>query len=175
MHFDGDGRLYNKSPLLNAWIDYKSGYPDSKVSYPEFCHRDSFELENGIESFQSLKDQTYMYILDHRGHLYLHIKDRGKINHTSLSNGHAVLAAGNLKLEGGKIIAVDTFSGHYKPTDAQLATFLKFLQMRNLDVNHIKVTYVGDYDVQPWKIYDINIGNVSKWLEKYTYNYIDIF
>ena len=83
----------------------------------------------------------------------------------SLSNGHAVLAAGSLKLSNGKIIAVDTFSGHYKPTDVQLATFLEFLKMRNVDLNQIKVTYVGDYTVQPWKIYDINVGNVSKWLE----------
>lgn len=113
-----------------------------------------------------LKDYTYMYILDAKKRLYIQIKEKGKTNHSSLSRGQAVLAAGNLKISSGKIIEIDTFSGHYKPTETQLVTLLDFLRKQNVNINEIKLTYVGDYRVQPWKILEVNPGDVEEWLNQ---------
>lgn len=165
-HFDKEGMIYTASASLNEWIDFKAKNPQSKLSYRQF-HAESPALsEKKSEKHPILEDQTYIYILDSQGRLYLQIKNRGKTNHTSLSNGHAVLAAGNVKVKDGKIIEVDTFSGHYKPTEVQLITFLTFLKKAHVDLDKVKMTYVAEYDIQPWKILTINQGEVTKWLEE---------
>lgn len=164
-HFDKEGRMFTKSPSLNAWVDHKAKNPNSTLSYQE-SHLSSEKRDGSGKEQHILKDQTYIYVLDHQGRLYLQIKNRGKTNHTSLSNGHAVLAAGSLKVKDGKVIAVDTFSGHYKPTEVQLMTFLNFLKKSHVNLSQIKVTYVGDYAVQPWQIHEINCGDVIPWMDK---------
>lgn len=158
--FDKEGRITTRTPILNTWVDRKAS--DAKQSYSEFYK--TFKLSETAEKHTTLKDQTYMYILDSQGSLYLQIKERGKTNHTSLSNGHAVLAAGSLKVKNGKIIAIDTFSGHYKPTKVQLITLLEFLKKSGVNINEIKLTYVEEYNVQPWIIKDVNPGQVEAWI-----------
>lgn len=165
-HFDPKGNIYQNYPYLNAWVKSRAKAPESKESYSDFCQTyQPAREENNAERQYVLTNGTYMYLLDHQSRLYLQIKNRGKTNHTSLSNGKAVLAAGNLQVKEGKIIAIDTFSGHYKPTEIQLITFLEYLRNSNVDINTIKVTYVAEYEIQPWKINQIQPQDVQIWLD----------
>lgn len=163
-HIDCSGKVYTASPRLNAWIEHQGNHPESTLSFKEFYPAVPHPNLKEAAEKHFLKDQTYIYVQDHQGRFYLHIKKRGLINHTSLSNGKAVLAAGGLKVKDGKIIEVDTFSGHYKPTVEQLKTFLKFLEKSGVDLDLIKVTYVADYSVQPWVIKSLKAGEVRHWL-----------
>lgn len=168
-YFNEEGSVCMKSPHLNAWVEHKEAAPNSKESYTDFFQIYCPPSTNHLEDQHILKDQTYMYVLNHQGRLHLQIKNRGKTNHTSLSNGQAVLAAGSLKVKDGKIIEIDMFSGHYKPTEIQLITFLKYLKNSSINIDDIKVTYVGEYAIQPWKIHVINPNEVQNWLDKRIY------
>ena len=163
-HFDQTGRIHTKNPFLNAWVEHQRHKPDNKGSYRDFYR--AVPPSNMKEDAEKhlLIDQTYIYVQDHQGRVYLQIKKRGITNHISLSNGHAVLAAGSLKVEKGNIVEIDTFSGHYKPTKEQLAAFLVFLDKSGVDLDRIKGTYVADYSVQPWDIRTLKAGEVRSWL-----------
>lgn len=163
-HFDHEGRIYTITPILNAWVEHKED--KSKQLYTDFYKGYPSPTVQRLVTKHLLRDQTYMYVLDYKGQLYLQIKNRGKTNHTSLSRGHAVLAAGSLKVKDGKIISIDTFSGHYKPTKTQLITLLEFLKKAHVNINVIKLTYVAEYNVQPWIIKEINPGEVQDWMDK---------
>lgn len=171
-HFDEAGRIYTANSCLNQWVEFKQKNPDSTFSYQEFRREfrqsilEASKERDPIQMDSILKDQTYLYILDHQGRLFLQMKNRGRINHTSLSNGHAVLAAGSLKVEKGCITEIDTFSGHYKPTVVQLKNFLRFLKQSHVNLDQIKVTYVAEYSVQPWVIREIKPGQLLKWLDE---------
>lgn len=164
--FDEEGRVYTANSSLNQWIDFKGQNPDSKLSYKEFRESNICSFKKNDESQSILQDQTYLYVLDHQERLFLQIKNRGRINHTSLSNGHAVLAAGSLKVKNGNITEIDTFSGHYKPTAVQLKNVLSFLKRLHVHLDQIKVTYVAEYAVQPWVIREIESKNVLAWLNQ---------
>lgn len=162
--FDHGGHVHTSTPHLNAWVEEKKKNDGSKAIYSDF-----FKSQDPSWKFSPnphlLKDQTYMYVFDHQENLYLQIKDRGKTNHTSMSNGHAVLAAGSLKIKNGKIVSIDPFSGHYKTTKIQVINFLEYLKKANVNIEDIKVTYVADYNVQPWVIKEVKAGEVQAWMD----------
>jgi len=161
--FDADGRIYTRSSSLNDWVDHLATNKGTVDKYSDFyANRPPSALKERKDHL--VKDQTYMYVLDHQGRLYLQIKNRGKTNHTSLSNGHAVLAAGSLQIQKGRIVSIDTFSGHYKPTEIQLANFFKYLKESGVPLDPIKTTYVGNYAIQPWQINEISPGEAENWL-----------
>lgn len=166
-HFDDEGNIYSLTPHLNAWVDSNVQDPKSEQYYSDFYQ--SFQLssaENNLEKQYILRDATFMYLLDHKGRLYLQIKKQGMTNHTSLSKGQAILAAGSLEVKDGKIISIDTFSGHYKPTQIQLKNFLLHLVKSKVNLDMIKLTYVSEYAVQPWKINVIHSKDVRHWFNQ---------
>lgn len=164
-HIDKEGKIYTETPHLNHWMDHRIKNPNDKQIYSDFLQTDQLTNTNtSTIKNQPLRDGTFMYVLDHLGHLYVQIKNRGKTNHTSLSNGKAVLAAGSLQVKDGKIIAIDTFSGHYKPTELHLANFLTYLKKLHVKLNAIQLTYVSEYGVQPWKILKVSPQDVENWI-----------
>jgi len=56
-------------------------------------------------------------------------------NHTNLSGGDNVFAAGELKFRDGKLVGVNNASGHYTPTMEQGKSFLNQLQKVGIDVS----------------------------------------
>lgn len=164
VHFDQEGHVYTRTPHLNAWTANQEMKPQDY--YSDFSRQ--FVLEEDKDLLQieyPVRDGSLMYVLDHKGQLYLQMKNRGKINHTSLSNGQAVLAAGGLKIAKGKIIEIDTFSGHYRSTEKQLVNLLVYLEKLQIDLDLIQLTYVANYQVQPWIIHHVQRGDVQKWLD----------
>lgn len=160
VHIDSKGSLYTTTPVLNAWVNLNS----TDQIYSDFFNK--CISKGAIDQHYLIKDQIYIYVLDHKGRLYIQIKNRGKTNHTSLSNGQAILAAGRLTVREGKITELDCFSGHYKPTKAHLITLLDLLKRKGINIEQIKLTYVNKYDVQPWDIKNVLPGTISSWVEK---------
>ncbi|WP_068468923.1 hypothetical protein [Candidatus Protochlamydia phocaeensis] len=164
--FDQSGNICTRSPILNAWVEQQAKQGQSPQVFSDFYATCSSVVES--KELERLTNQTYMYILDHTGRLFVQIKNRGKTNHTSLSNGKAILAAGSFKVKEGRITEIDTFSGHYKPTKVQLVTLLECLKKAQVDINAIKLTYVDNYQVQPWIIKEVMPGQVEQWLEQHS-------
>lgn len=55
--------------------------------------------------------------------------------HSSMHAGRDIVAAGELKIENGKLVAVTTYSGHYKPTLFTMKRFLEYVSSQNVDIS----------------------------------------
>ncbi|KAK1571280.1 hypothetical protein Q3G72_014457 [Acer saccharum] len=70
---------------------------------------------------------------------YLGPKRKGSFHHSSFLAGGAILAAGRLEAEDGKLKSVSAYSGHYRPTTENLGSFLAFLKENGVNVDEVQV------------------------------------
>lgn len=61
------------------------------------------------------------------------------MHHSSLAGGAEVAAAGELVVENGKLVAITTSSGHYRPTPEQTKQFLHALRERGLNLAGVRL------------------------------------
>ncbi len=61
----------------------------------------------------------------------------GDFKHTSFLSGAAVLAAGTLRCENGKLKWISAKSGHYQPTSRHMLTLLEFLRAKQIDLRKV--------------------------------------
>jgi len=64
--------------------------------------------------------------------------------HSYLSGGRDVQAAGTLKFRDGNIVNVSNASGHYMPTEAQAAEFLRILENSGVNVEKAHLIIYGE-------------------------------
>jgi hypothetical protein len=62
------------------------------------------------------KPCKWIYVLDTQRRLFVHAKYRGKFHHSSFVEGGAVLAAGGIVVQRGRILKLTADSGHYRPS-----------------------------------------------------------
>ncbi|CAK9167243.1 unnamed protein product [Ilex paraguariensis] len=87
-------------------------------------------------------------------------KRKGSFHHSSFLAGGATLAAGQLKAKDGKLKSVSASSGHYRPTDKNLGSFLDFLKDNGVHLEEVEVishaddsqTYISRHDQEGNKI-----------------------
>lgn len=73
-------------------------------------------------------------------HLGGQIDEKGRLLvHSSMNQGAPVLAAGEMQIENGKLISINTYSGHYKPSLYSVARFLEYVSDRNIDISLTKI------------------------------------
>lgn len=68
------------------------------------------------------------YIWDTTSTIFLFAHEGGKQHHSSANKGNLVQCAGTMIIRNGKIVFVDTDSGHYQPDREHLVSFCNFLQ-----------------------------------------------
>ncbi|KAK4392084.1 IQ domain-containing protein IQM3 [Sesamum angolense] len=74
-------------------------------------------------------------------------KKKGLFHHSSFLAGGATLAAGRLMAEDGVLKCISAYSGHYKPTDDSLDSFLSFLKENGVNLVEVEIQKVNeDYD-----------------------------
>jgi len=63
--------------------------------------------------------------------------------HSSYFGGEAVLSAGEIKIERGRIVEINTSSGHYQPTAAHMRTAIETLAMHGVALDTLWVAAFG--------------------------------
>ncbi|KAH7536990.1 hypothetical protein FEM48_Zijuj03G0044500 [Ziziphus jujuba var. spinosa] len=66
-------------------------------------------------------------------------KKKGSFHHSSFLAGGATLAAGRLEAQCGRLKSVSAFSGHYRPTDENLGSFLTFLGENGVSLDEVQI------------------------------------
>ncbi|KTD43438.1 Uncharacterised protein [Legionella longbeachae] len=82
------------------------------------------------------------FTLDVNGELsvFPHIDhDKTGIAHSSMNEGRPVVCAGEVQIENGKLKAITTYSGHYRPTLYNIYKALDYFQRRGVDVSEAKL------------------------------------
>lgn len=73
-------------------------------------------------------------------HLSGQVDQSGKrLAHSSMNAGAPVLCAGEMEIKQGKLIRMNTYSGHYQPSLYSVARFLEYLSDRGVDISETKV------------------------------------
>ncbi|KAL3627067.1 IQ domain-containing protein iqm3 [Castilleja foliolosa] len=72
-------------------------------------------------------------------------KKKGLFHHSSFLAGGATLAAGRLIVDDGVLKCISAYSGHYRPTDDCLDTFLSFLNENGVNLDEVEDNFkAGD-------------------------------
>jgi hypothetical protein len=85
----------------------------------------------------TLNTNGELSVFEHLGGLV--DKSRRKLAHSSMNAGSPVLAAGEMEIKNGKLISINSFSGHYQPSLYSIARFLEYLSNRGVDISQTKV------------------------------------
>ncbi|KAF3653991.1 putative heme-binding-like protein, chloroplastic-like isoform X1 [Capsicum annuum] len=77
---------------------------------------------------------------------YLGPKKKGIFHHSSFLAGGATLAAGRLVVKDGMLKSISAYSGHYRPTDDHLESFLSFLKENGVNMDEVEIKKAKDDD-----------------------------
>lgn len=128
--------------------------PEERADYRVEIHEGLFHKEGKVFDSSKLiahnKPGFIAFTLNTNGelsafeHLSVKLDKRGrKLAHSSMNSGAPVLAAGEMEIKNGKLISINTYSGHYQPSLYSVARFLEYLSDRGVDISKTKV-YLQD-------------------------------
>jgi hypothetical protein len=80
------------------------------------CPLEPAAASSAIKDTIREKPCKWIYVLDTQRRLFVHAKYRGKFHHSSFVEGGAVLAAGGIVVQRGRILKLTADSGHYRPS-----------------------------------------------------------
>lgn len=76
---------------------------------------------------KTLNANTWIFVADKHGHLYVGLKQTGRFQHSSFLGGGDVLAAGLLKANQGQLTSLSPLSGHYRAGSDEFKEFVDVL------------------------------------------------
>ena len=146
-----DGVLHTASSICNDWlkrqtVEKEQEKPafDKGMTFRMFCNDKKGSFRPGLQPIKN-DSEVLIYVLTAEKKLYIQRKQRRVAHHSSFTHGTAVLAAGELKVSAeGRLISLNTLSGHYRPGAPQLATMLDFLQSNGVQIDGIDCSYGCD-------------------------------
>lgn len=118
-----EGRFYQGGELFTTcghWFRQKPYKSHSKLKYGSF----TFNLNGELSVFN-------------------HLWGVDKVKHSSMNSGNLVVCAGELKIADGKLVAINTFSGHYQPTLFNIYLLLDYFSEKGVDISGTKI-YLQD-------------------------------
>ncbi|KAG4123675.1 hypothetical protein ERO13_D11G340600v2 [Gossypium hirsutum] len=146
----GDGKDINlnecpRSKLRQQCIKYLG--PQERVNYEyivvegKMIHK---QTRNVLDTIEGLKEGKWIFVMSTSKKLYAGKKKKGMFHHSSFLAGGATLAAGRLVVEHGDLKSISAYSGHYRPTDDSLDSFLSFLKENGVNLNEVEIRRATD-------------------------------
>lgn len=122
--------------LLPKYVGEEKGiHLGDEWIHPEYWDKEmqkEHEYRHGCLGAVLQMDGHYMYVILTTGQMILGKFDFGRVHHSSLAAGQPVLSAGWVKLKKGKVVFIDSNSGHYRPKSEHLKYARKWLKARDL-------------------------------------------
>ncbi|CAI9760819.1 unnamed protein product [Fraxinus pennsylvanica] len=81
----------------------------------------------------------WIFVVSTSKKLYTGEKKKGLFHHSSFLAGGATLAAGRLMVVDGVLKCISPYSGHYKPTDDSLESFLSILKENGVNLEEVEI------------------------------------
>ncbi|KAK6139996.1 hypothetical protein DH2020_026270 [Rehmannia glutinosa] len=160
----GDGKEVDlkecpRSKLRQQCIKYLG---PKEREYYEYCVVDGKILHKltgkPLDTNEGSPGSKWIFVMSTSKRLYTGEKKKGHFHHSSFLAGAATLAAGRLMAEDGVLKAgreslatlgevggcVSAYSGHYKPTDDCLDSFLSFLKENGVNLDEVEIRKAND-------------------------------
>ncbi|KAH6825376.1 IQ calmodulin-binding motif family protein [Perilla frutescens var. hirtella] len=141
----GDGREFDlkecpRSKLRQQCIKYlgptEREHYEFEVVDGKFLHKLSGKP---LDTNEGLPGSKWIFVMSTSKRLYIGEKKKGLFHHSSFLAGGATLAAGRLMAEDGMLKGISPYSGHYKPTDDILDSFLSFLKENGVNLDAVEI------------------------------------
>ncbi|KAF3626209.1 putative ubiquitin-conjugating enzyme E2 7-like [Capsicum annuum] len=102
---------------------------------------------NLLDTTKGPPGEKWIFVMSTSRRLYAGVKKKGMFHHSSFLAGGAALAAGRLVVQDGTVKSISPYSGHYRPTDDSLETFLSILKDNGVNVDEVDIKKANeDYD-----------------------------
>ncbi|GMH26342.1 hypothetical protein Nepgr_028185 [Nepenthes gracilis] len=99
-----------------------------------------------LDTNEKSEGAKWIFVMSTCKKLYAGQKRKGKFHHSSLLAGGASVAAGRLSVEHGTLKSISAQSGHYRPSEERLDSFLKFLEENGVNLDEVEIDRsLGDY------------------------------
>ncbi|XP_050379359.1 IQ domain-containing protein IQM3 [Argentina anserina] len=145
----GDGKeldlkLCPRSELRQQCIRYLG--PHERIHYEyvvvdgQITHSQTGELLDTNEGSKA----KWIFVMSTTKKLYAGEKKKGVFHHSSFLAGGATIAAGRLAVEHGTLKSISAYSGHYRPTDDRLDSFLSFLKENGVNLDEVQIRKAND-------------------------------
>ncbi|XP_043699897.1 IQ domain-containing protein IQM3 [Telopea speciosissima] len=105
------------------------------------------QTETLLDTSEGLNGAKWIFVMSTSKKFYAGEKKKGSFHHSSFLAGGATLAAGRIVAENGVLKTISAYSGHYRPTDDILDSFLSFLKNNGVDLDEVEIRSAAeDYD-----------------------------
>ncbi|XP_060176670.1 IQ domain-containing protein IQM3-like [Lycium barbarum] len=102
---------------------------------------------NLLDTTKGLPGAKWIFVMSTSRRLYAGEKKKGMFHHSSFLAGGATLAAGRLVVEDGRVKSISAYSGHYRPTEDRLDSFLSFLNENGVNLDKVEIRKANeDYE-----------------------------
>ncbi|KAG5556603.1 hypothetical protein RHGRI_007019 [Rhododendron griersonianum] len=99
---------------------------------------------NFLDTTKGKPGAKWIFVMSTSKKLYAGQKKKGIFHHSSFLAGGATLAAGRLAAEDGTLKSISPYSGHYRPTDDSLDSFLSFLKQNGVNLDRVAILKAND-------------------------------
>ncbi|KAK2454809.1 IQ domain-containing protein IQM1 [Trifolium repens] len=135
----------SRSKLRKQCIKYLG--PQERDNY-EYIVCEGKLINNQSGDFLHTKNDSenakWIFVMSTSKKLYAGKKKKGLFHHSSFLAGGATLAAGRLEAEDGILKSISAYSGHYRPTDETLETFLSYLRENGVNLDEVEIRKPND-------------------------------
>ncbi|KAF3630645.1 putative beta-fructofuranosidase, insoluble isoenzyme 1-like [Capsicum annuum] len=94
---------------------------------------------NLLDTTEGLPGAKWIFVMSTSRRLYAGEKKKGMFHHSSFLAGGATLAAGRLVVKDGRVMSISAYSGHYRPTEDRLDSFLSFLNENGVNLDEVEI------------------------------------
>ncbi|RZC84022.1 hypothetical protein C5167_046807 [Papaver somniferum] len=154
----GDGKEVNlkdclRSKLRQQCIKYlgplEREHYEYKIVEGKIVQKKSNQL---LDTTKESNKSKWIFVMSTSKKLYAGKKTKGAFHHSSFLAGGAALSAGSFSVVDGILKSISAYSGHYRPTDENLGSFLEFLREHDVNLHEVGVQFTDNY-------YDNNYEN----------------
>ncbi|KAF8020721.1 hypothetical protein BT93_G1223 [Corymbia citriodora subsp. variegata] len=141
----GDGKELDlkecpRSKLRQQCIKYLGPQEREHYEYVvingKIIHKQSGEL---LHTKEGSEDAKWIFVMSPSKKLYAGKKKKGVFHHSSFLAGGVTIAAGRLVAEHGVLKSISAYSGHYRPTDDRLDSFLSLLKENGVNLDEVEI------------------------------------
>ncbi|KAL3532068.1 hypothetical protein ACH5RR_005589 [Cinchona calisaya] len=105
------------------------------------------QTEKPLDTMKGSAGAKWIFVMSTFQRLYAGEKKKGTFHHSSFLAGGVTLAAGRLVVVDGKLESISPYSGHYRPTEDSLDSFLQFLKANGVNLDEVEIRKANeDYE-----------------------------
>lgn len=93
-----------------------------------------------------------------------------RIQHSSYMGGKAVLCAGMIRVENGRLKHIDNGSGHYQPTTENLLSLLRTLDAKGFNLNEVTTQDLNNKTIYFQGMETLSQNELADYLMKFCFN-----